>query len=1291
MAALINTVYLLIISALTLGEYIPSGCDLYNTLESTDELFCQLKTIGLAETLLGNLSTHQASRISTIRLQCSDLLFFESSLESKKEFLGSFKKLKDLHIEFCKIRYVPSMIFGALKDLKTLVLRMHNQHKDWMSMEFHENSFKGLNELQTLDLSDNNIWTLPQDIFCPLYSLQHLNLSYNKLQDLAQLSLSDYAGRTCNTLLETLDLSHNDYTRMPDNTLTSLRTLHTLYLQDNRLNILEDNSFKGLTSLQVLNMSCNELVALPKDLFKSCKDLSQVYLQNNTLKALSPGLFKGLDKLQILDLSKNELSSTWINADTFSGLIRLVVLNLSSNLLTNLDNLIFKDLYSLQILSLEHNLIQNVEPETFKHLKNLHALTLSFNKLSIIDGQFFTGLYVLNQLFLDANLISRIHQDAFENLTNLHDLSINDNLLQEVPPGLSKLHYLKSLDLGKNSIKHISNTSFLNLDQLFGLRLVDNLITSINRDSFINLPNLQVLNLASNKIKTIEAGSFDFNLNLKAIRLDANLLENFSGCFNNLPGLVWLNVSDNKITGFDYYDIPASLEWLDLHNNLIATLGTYQDLRLKMLDLSFNKLEEVHKLGVPDSIETLFLNNNDIKYVEAGTFLNKTSLEKVVLYENKLQKLELASFSLNFVQEHQVLPKFYISNNPFLCDCSMEFLIHTEKLTKLRQYPEIADLDAVVCTLARGDMVPRMLTSLKSEDFLCEYDNHCFALCHCCDFDACDCKMQCPDRCRCYHNHAWTSNLVDCSNSGYNHVPENLPMDATEIYLDGNDIRTLDNHAFIGKKKLKVLFLNNTNLKHIQNKTFNGITSLQVLHLEDNKLKTVETSAFTHLQHLKELHLDNNGLNNRLVINNLEHLEHLTLSGNKIEDLKLPDQFSGHLNLQDNYFSCSNCDYLQQIVFKLQQLNTDMSKIYCTSTKINILDQVRACTKQDVEVSTQKLKKEIRTIMNADTGLIPVLAAVIVCVIFIALLLSLVFVFRQDVKLWMHSKYGIRLVSADLNQDKDKVYDAYVIYSRRDDNLANRIIGDNLERFNNTTCLHYRDVHTNFVTDSIRTTTNASKRLILIVSHDFLHNEWSRTDFRCALQNSIESINAKHRKQKILLLLTASQEAVSVDPVMDILLRTCTVILWGEKRFWSKLRYFLPDPVNFRQTKNLQVTKYDLNRSPNLRYTAAPSWCKLSQGAEAGAGNTINTNDEEQCSLSTSSTVPQYEMPISSPGSRRINNADAQDQDPIRTEMINLNLNLNLNKFTTNGVEYFEGQSGHVYSTIPENSRTYFV
>ena len=79
----------------------------------------------------------------------------------------------------------------------------------------------------------------------------------------------------------------------------------------------------------------------------------------------------------------------------------------------------------------------------------------------------------------------------------------------------------------------------------------------------------------------------------------------------------------------------------------------------------------------------------------------------------------------------------------------------------------------------------------KSTDFLCPYTAHCFALCHCCDFDACDCEMTCPDNCTCYHDQSWATNIVECASAGFWEPPTAIPMDATEVYLPGNRFEIL--------------------------------------------------------------------------------------------------------------------------------------------------------------------------------------------------------------------------------------------------------------------------------------------------------------------------------------------------------------------------------------------------------------------------------------------------------------------------------------------------------------------
>ena len=44
--------------------------------------------------------------------------------------------------------------------------------------------------------------------------------------------------------------------------------------------------------------------------------------------------------------------------------------------------------------------------------------------------------------------------------------------------------------------------------------------------------------------------------------------------------------------------------------------------------------------------------------------------------------------------------------------------------------------------LNKGRIVVIVWNNFLERGFLCEYEAHCFALCQCCDFVACDCRMQ---------------------------------------------------------------------------------------------------------------------------------------------------------------------------------------------------------------------------------------------------------------------------------------------------------------------------------------------------------------------------------------------------------------------------------------------------------------------------------------------------------------------------------------------------------------------
>jgi Leucine-rich repeat (LRR) protein len=691
-------------------------------------------------------------------IKCKDTILVESQFGNS--LFDRLHNLNELKLDSCKVLQLPDNVFHGLNSLRKLSIVTKNS--EWgpgKSLELQNNSMNGLKELQDLDLSDNNIRGLPEGVLCPLSNLKVLNLTRNRIRSTENLGLVE---QSClgSIELQVLDLSENELRTIPENWgISKLRRLQHLNLQENNISDVSSEALAGLNSLRILNLSHNHLENIPEGFLAGSKELQEIHLQNNELYDIPRGLFHRLEQLLVLDLSRNQLSSHHVDNGTFAGLIRLIVLNLSHNALTRIDFRTFKELYFLQILNLRNNSIGFIEENAFLPLYNLHTLNLAENRLHTLDNRLFKGLYVLSKLTLNNNLINIIEPNVFENCSDLKELDLSSNQLSEVPIALQDLSNLRTLDLGENQITRIVNGSLKNLTQLTGLRMIDNQIENITKGMFYDLPRLSVLNLAKNRIQNIERGSFDKNVEIEAIRLDGNFVSDINGIFATLSTLLWLNLAENHLVWFDYAFIPSNLKWLDIHGNYIEALGNYyklqEEIKVKTLDASHNRLSEIGPMSVPNSVELLFINNNHIKTIHANTFVDKVNLVRVDMYANQLTKLQLHQLRMAPVPPNKSLPELYLGGNPFECDCSLEWLSRLNNITS-RQHPRIMDLPNIECILPHSRGAPsRPITTLKSKEFLCKYETHCFALCHCCDFDACDCEMTCPTNCTCYHDQTW--------------------------------------------------------------------------------------------------------------------------------------------------------------------------------------------------------------------------------------------------------------------------------------------------------------------------------------------------------------------------------------------------------------------------------------------------------------------------------------------------------------------------------------------------------
>lgn len=1118
------------------------------------------------------LDLADAEGASKLTIQCNEVYLFESQLP-----VDSFARLTglaELTIDGCKLLQLPVAAFTAMPALKRLSVRSGNS--EWSpgkSLEVVTGSMDALRELQILDLSNNNLRSLPESTLCPLVSLLELNMTQNRIRSADSLGLPL---RSCSGAgeLQVLDVSYNELPSIPENWgASSLRRLEKLLLQFNNISQLAVDAFTGLDSLRILNVSNNHLETLPNGVFTSNKELREIHLQDNALYELPTGVFHRLEQLLVLDVSGNQLSSHNINNATFSGLIRLIILNLAHNALTRIDSQIFKELYFLQILDLRNNSIGHVEEGTFLPLYNLHTLNLAENRLHTLDNQLFNGLYVLSKLTLNNNLIGVIESNVFKNCSDLKELDLSSNQLLSVPVALQDLSMLRTLDLGENQIETFENGSFRNLHQLTGLRLIDNQIGNITTGMFWDLPRLSVLNLAKNRIQSIERGAFEKNVEIEAIRLDRNFLTDINGVFATLATLLWLNLSDNHLVWFDYAFIPSNLKWLDIHGNYIEALGNYyklqEEIRVKTLDASHNRISEIDAMSVPNSIELLFVNNNQVNTVHANTFIDKISLARVDLYANSLSKLQMHTLRLAPVPAHKTLPEFYLGGNPFQCDCSMEWLQRINNLTS-RQHPRVMDLPNIECIMPHSRGEPqRPLTTLQSKDFLCKYETHCFALCHCCDFDACDCEMTCPNNCTCYHDQTWSTNVVDCGVQQSTDLPNRIPMDATEVYLDGNHVPELQNHAFIGRKNLRSLFVNASNVQSIQNRTFAGLQSLQFLHLQDNRLSTLHGYELDSLSGLRELYLQNNLIT--YIANgtwsSLRSLQILRIDGNRLTTLNIwqlqqSPQFDGlrELSVGRNSWSC-RCTYLQELtsfVSDMALIIQDSQDIYCVDGAIKReldLNATAVCSDYYSEGAT------------SFSGVLPniyvPLVVTILGLVLVLFVLVIGIVFRAPLKVWLFSNYGVRVFGPRC-EESEKLYDAVLLHSAKDAEFVFRELTVELEmgRPPLRLCVQHRDLSNEASHLHVLEAARASRRLIIVLSRNFLQTEWSRPELRRSVH---EALRGRVHKLVVIEEADVLLEAES-DVELVPYLRAVHVarVRHNDRHFWDKLRYAMPSEAPYR-------------------------------------------------------------------------------------------------------------------------------
>ncbi|XP_029906697.1 leucine-rich repeat neuronal protein 2-like [Myripristis murdjan] len=338
------------------------------------------------------------------------------------------------------------------------------QIKPWFSSEsvYHE--------APTVDCNDLLLTELP----LPLPQNTHtLRLQSNLLSELESAVLCSLPNLT------ELDLSQNHFSSIRTITQSSsLPSLLSLHLEENRLNHLPEASFSSLPALQELFLSHNSLYSLAPGAFTGLDSLLRLHINNNRLTTIDPRWFRALPRLEVLMLGGNPVEV--LPERGFQALGSLRSLVLSGMGLRSLAEKALEGLDGLESLSFYDNLLTKVPTQALKRVPGLKFLDLNKNRIKLVETGDFRDMVHLKELGLNnmEDLVS-IERAALENLPELTKLEITNN------PRLSYIH----------------PQAFLQLSRLESLMLNSNSLSALHRHTLLSLPSLQEVSLHSNPLR----------------------------------------------------------------------------------------------------------------------------------------------------------------------------------------------------------------------------------------------------------------------------------------------------------------------------------------------------------------------------------------------------------------------------------------------------------------------------------------------------------------------------------------------------------------------------------------------------------------------------------------------------------------------------------------------------------------------------------------------------------------------------------------------------------------------
>ncbi|TVU06256.1 hypothetical protein EJB05_49458 [Eragrostis curvula] len=370
----------------------------------------------------------------------TDLILSENSLSGPiPPQIGNCRLLGRLELDANQLEGTVPKELANLKNLRKLFL-FDNRLKG----EFPKNIWS-IQSLESVLIYGNGFTGELPSVLAELKFLQNLTLFDNFFTGVIPADLG------VNSRLEQIDFTNNSFVgEIPPN-ICSGKALIIFVMGFNHLNGSIPSSVADCPSLERVIFQNNNLDG-PIPEFRNCENLSYIDLSHNSLSGYIPASFGSCGNITEINWSENKLFG---GIPTEIGkLVNLRRLNLSHNSLYGLLPLQIANCSKMYALDLSFNSFNGSALTTLCSLKFLSYLRLQENKFSGGLSDSISQLDMLIELQVGGNILGGRIPSSIGRLLKLSvALNLSSNgLVGDIPPQLSNLVELQSLDLSYNNL-----------------------------------------------------------------------------------------------------------------------------------------------------------------------------------------------------------------------------------------------------------------------------------------------------------------------------------------------------------------------------------------------------------------------------------------------------------------------------------------------------------------------------------------------------------------------------------------------------------------------------------------------------------------------------------------------------------------------------------------------------------------------------------------------------------------------------------------------------------------------